>query len=85
MPSKENRYFVETFPKLYVKRESRENPVEILAFEQAKDLPFGQQSIVVVEGQLVNSHEEFLMRFSKEQFRNREHLTVLLLPLICGG
>lgn len=76
---------MQTFPKLHVKKESRENPVEILDFEQARYLPFGQQSIVVVEGKLVNSYEEFLKLFSTGQFGNKEHLTVLLLPLIFGG
>ncbi len=73
------------YPKLHIKRESRESSTEILDFEQARHLPFGKGSIVVIEGKLVNSYDEFLKLFTCGKYNSKEYLDILLLPLIIGG
>jgi hypothetical protein len=76
---------MEEHPKLQVKRESRENSAEILDFNQAISLPFGKGYIVVIEGHLVNSYDEFINLCEIGKFKNKEYLDVLILPLIFGG
>jgi hypothetical protein len=76
---------LESYPKMRIIRESIENPVEIWDFEQAENLPFGKQQIVVVEGNLVNSYNEFLKLFKNREYQNKEYLEILLLPLVFGG
>jgi hypothetical protein len=76
---------LEKYPQMRIIRESLENPVEIWEFEQSEILPFGKQQIVVVEGKLVSSHDEFLKLFKNKKYRNKEFLDIRLFPLILGG
>jgi len=73
-------------PKLKVKTFPGEANEEIRNFEQAKDLPF-LDVFVFVEGQRVNTYEEFLKLTQENNFQNREFLDVMILSagLVDGG
>ena len=64
-----------------------ENEIDICDLEQAKDR-FAQwpaSIIVVVEGQVINSHEELVQLATHDQYQDREFLNAMVLPVIEGG
>ena len=75
-------------PKLKVRRDW--NPVEeTYDLEQARDLLFGQGTdmLVIVEGETVHSYEELLQLATRDSYRNRDSLEVMVLSagLVDGG
>lgn len=59
---------------------------DVCDLEQAKNrLTYGHESIVLVEGQAVNSHEELVRLASQNQGKDKEFLEVVILPNIVGG
>ena len=73
-------------PKLHVKTFPGEAKEDIRDFEQAKDLPF-LEVFVFVEGQRVNTYEEFLQIIEQNDFQSRDFLDVMVLSagLVDGG
>jgi hypothetical protein len=72
-------------PKLKIKS-LLESPVkeDICEVEEVRDrFEYGPQSIVVVEGTIVNSYDELVKM--AEQNREKEFLEVTVLPVIEGG
>ena len=62
------------------------NEADICDLEQAKNrFDYGSEAIVLVEGQVVNSHEELVKLASQEKYKDKEFLEVVLLPFIVGG
>ena len=57
---------------------------DICDLEQAKNrFDYAYETIVLVEGQVVNSYEELVQIAT--QYQNKEFLEVTLLPFIAGG
>ena len=73
-------------PKLKVKTFPGESGEDIRDFEQAKDLPF-LDVFIFIEGQRVNSYDEFLNVANQDDCRNRSFLDVMILSagLVDGG
>lgn len=62
------------------------NEADICDLEQAKNrFDYGYETMVLVEGQLVNSHEELVKLATREEYKDKEFLEVVLLPYIAGG
>jgi len=62
------------------------NEGDICDLEQAKHrLSYGSESVVLVDGQVVNSYEELVQIVAQERYKDKEFLKVVLLPLIAGG
>ena len=74
-------------PKLKISSLLGSEPKEdICDLEQAKQrLDYGSETIVLVEGHMVNSHEELIQLATQNRYKDRESLEVVLLPLIAGG
>ena len=73
-------------PKLKVKRTW--NPVEETHdLEQARYLLFsgGDDMLVLVEGQAVNSYEELVQMASRDDYRDRKFLEIMLIPFLNIG
>jgi hypothetical protein len=59
---------------------------DICEIEQAKHrFVYGTETIVMVEGQVVNSHEELVQLANQEPYKDKEFLEIVLLPFIIGG
>ena len=73
-------------PKLKVKRFPGTPDGEVLDFAQAKDLPF-LEVFVFIEGQRVNSYEQFLQLAALPAYQGKESLEVMVMAsdLISGG
>ncbi len=73
-------------PKLKVKMFPGYTSDEVRDFEQAKDLPF-RDNLIFVEGERINSYEEFVQLTAQDSYQNREFLEVMVLSahLIDGG
>ena len=73
-------------PKLKVKMFPGDAQEDIREFEQAKDLPF-LDVFVFVEGQRINSYEEFITIANQDICKDREFLDVMILSagLVDGG
>ena len=69
-------------PKLKVKSISGE---EIRDFEQGKYLPFCDYVLILVEGKVINSYEEFVQLVAQDRYKDKEFLEVTLMPLVMGG
>lgn len=75
-------------PKLLVKKPAGYPFEEIRDFEQAQYFLFGggRGSVVLVEGQAVNSYEELVQLAAQDSYKDKEVLEVVLVPpLISGG
>ena len=74
-------------PKLKLKKPFGYPFEEVRDFEQARYFLFsyGNDAIVAVEGQVVNSYEELLQLASQEPYKDKESLEVVLLPAVVGG
>lgn len=44
-----------------------------------------EDRIVVVEGQRVNSYDELIQLASRDSYKNKDYIEVVLLPAIAGG
>ncbi len=63
-----------------------ENEGDICDLEQAKNrFDYGPETVVLVDGQVVNSYEELVQIAAQERYKDKEFLEVVLLPLIAGG
>lgn len=63
-----------------------ENEGDICDLEQAKHrLDYGPETVVLADGQIVNSYEELVQLAAQERYKDKEFLEVVLLPLIAGG
>ena len=60
---------------------------EIRDFEQGQYFLFsyGDSAIVLVGGQMINSYEELLQLATRDCYKNKEFLEVMLLPAAIGG
>ena len=58
---------------------------EICDFEQAKYFPFGQDVVIVVEGQVIRSYEELGQLVDQDRNKDKAFLQVMFLPIIVGG
>lgn len=76
-----------SLPKLKVKSLLEfEDKTDICDLEQAKNrFEYGSETIILVEGEVVNSHEELVQLANRDQYQNTELLEVVLLPFIVGG
>ena len=74
-------------PKLKIRSLLGSEPKEdICDLEQAKQrLDYESETIVLVEGHMVNSHEKLVQVATQERYKDKEFLEVVLLPLIAGG
>jgi len=62
------------------------NEGDICNLEQARHrFDYGSESVVLVDGQVVNSYEELTQVVTQERYKDKEFLEVVLLPLIAGG
>jgi len=73
-------------PKLKVKGLKMGMKEEILDFEEAKNFPYSD-FFIFLEGQRVNSYEEFVQLATQNHYADREFLEVFVsnLGLIVGG
>ncbi len=73
-------------PQLKVKTFPGESGEDIRDFEQAKDLPF-LDVFIFIEGQRVNSYDEFLKVANQDNLQDRAFLDVMILSagLVDGG
>ena len=59
---------------------------EVFNIEQAKSrFDYSAGTIVMVEGQVVSSHEGLVQLASMKQYRDKEFLEIRIVPLIGGG
>ena len=72
-------------PKLRVKLLVGHSNEEIRDFEQAKCLPFCHHILIFVEGQVINSYEEFVQLAALDCYKEKESLEVLVTPAMGGG
>ncbi len=73
-------------PKLKVKLPFGDASEDICELEQAKyRFTYSGEVLVVVEKQVVNSHEELVQLASRDDYKDKEFLEVELLPAIVGG
>ena len=73
-------------PKLKIKLPFGNSDEDICELEQAKyRFTYGQEGLVVVEGQVVNSYEELVQLASRDDYKDKEFLEVELLPTLPGG
>ena len=73
-------------PKLKVKLPFGDASEDICEVEQAKyRFSYSGEVLVVVEGQVVNSHEELVELASRDDYQDKEFLEVELLPALMGG
>ena len=73
-------------PKLKIKLLFGYPSEDICELEQAKyRFTYGQEGLVVVEGQVVNSYEELVQLASRDDYKDKEFLEVELLPALIGG
>ncbi len=62
------------------------NETEIDDLEQVKShFDAGADTIVVVEGRLISSYDELIHMIAQGQFKGKERLEVMILPVIEGG
>jgi len=73
-------------PKLKVKTIRELEPVEeVRDFEQGRYL-FVSDALILIEGLRINSYDELVQLAAQDEYRNREFLEVVLLPLeVAGG
>jgi len=73
-------------PKLKVNWGSWGKNVGIYNFEQAKYLPlFNSPTLVVGEGQVINSYEELVQLAAQNRYKDKESLELLVVKAIGGG
>lgn len=76
-------------PKLKVRpmfKAGNENEVDICDIEQVKSrFDFAYETVILVEGQVINSYEELIELARQDKYKDREFLEVTLLPFIAGG
>jgi hypothetical protein len=60
---------------------------EMRDFKEAQYFLFsyGADAMIVVEGQVINSYEEFVQLAAQDCYKDREFLEVVLLPTLIGG
>ena len=73
-------------PKLKVKKTPfGYSEEETYDFKQAQSFSYGQGSFVMVEGQVINSYEELIQIASRDDYKDREFLEVILVPFMDIG
>lgn len=73
-------------PKLKVKRLFGYPDEDICELEQAKyRFNYGGDVVIMVEGQVVNSHEELVQLATQDNYKDREFLEVVLITELVGG
>jgi hypothetical protein len=72
-------------PRLIVKKEAGDTEGEIREFEQAKNFPFHEEIIIVVEGRQITSYADLLKMANQEKYKDQKYLEVMFLPMIIGG
>lgn len=61
-------------------------PEDICDLEHVKyRFDYGSQNLVMLEGYVVNSYEELVHLASRDCYKDRKFLEVVLLPVIEGG
>ncbi|MFC1979518.1 hypothetical protein ACFLVS_01390 [Chloroflexota bacterium] len=74
-------------PKLRVKLLVGHSNEEVRDFEQTQYFLFsyGANTVVMVEGRIVNSYEELVQLAAQGYYKDKESLEVQLLPAVIGG
>ena len=74
-------------PKLKLKKPYGYPFEEIRDCKQAQYFLFnyGTDAIVMVEGQVITSYEELLQLATRDCYKDRDSLEVVLLPAVIGG
>ena len=73
-------------PKLKVEGLGWDETKEMCDFDQARYFPYESLDLViVVEGEVVRSYEEFAALAEQETHKDKEFLDVKFLPVIAGG
>lgn len=54
-------------------------------FEEAKDFLSNWGAMFIVDGQVINSHEELIKLATRDQYKDKEFLEVMVIPFIEGG
>ena len=73
-------------PKLKVEGLGWDETKEMCDFDQARYFPYESLDLViVVEGEVVRSYEEFAALAEREDHRDKVFLDVKFLPVIAGG
>jgi hypothetical protein len=73
-----------TSPKLVIKPFG--NPSEYVCdLEEAKNYLNFDGGVILIEGRMIHSYEEFVQVASQDKYKNRETIEVALLPTITGG
>lgn len=63
-----------------------ESKVKICDLGQAESyINYGVEMVVLMEGNLIHSHQELAELVRKEPYRDKEFLEVTILPVIEGG
>ena len=62
------------------------NEADICDLEEAKHyFDYGSEAVILVDGQVVNSYEELIQIAAGENYKDKEFIEVVRLPLIAGG
>jgi hypothetical protein len=74
-------------PKLKIRKPCGYPAEEIRDFEQAKYFLFsyGPNTLVVVEGRVINSYQELIQLATQGHCKDKEFLEVILTPVVGGG
>lgn len=71
---------ISELPKLRVRTYPENSDDKIRDFERAKEFPFLlNDSLILVEGQVITSYDEFLQLAAQDSYRNSEFLDVVIL------
>ena len=62
------------------------NPSEyVLNLEEARNYLNFDSGVILIEGRMIHSYEEFVQVVAEDKYKNRESIEVVLLPAIIGG
>lgn len=71
---------ISELPKLRVRTYPENSDDKLRYFERAKEFPFLlNDSLILVEGQVITSYDEFLQLAAQDSYRNSEFLDVVIL------
>jgi hypothetical protein len=62
------------------------NPSEYICdLEEAKNYLNFDGGVILIEGRMIHSYEEFVQVVAQDKYKNKESIEVVLLPTIIGG
>jgi hypothetical protein len=71
-------------PKLIIKPFGNPNE-HVCDFEEARNILNFDSGVILIEGKMIHSYEEFLQVAAQDKYKNSEIIEVVLLPTITGG